>query len=189
MATASGRVIAPQAVPTMYRRFIKLYIRKFGRNFDLIVAAWKQTRYEFMYYRDAPAEDVPVLFERGEEIYKSIQAGLLPIMQDPTTGKMHVKIDEETMKASGEVIEPMSSEEYLRRHHKKFEDEELKSLQKMLVDCGRWQGPLEFNPLHGLKKKKKVRCTDPDEPPAAATPEAAVGSSSAAPSSSSSPAA
>ena len=170
MATPSTRVISPQAVPTMYRRFIKLYMRKFGRNFDVIVAAWKQTRYEFMYYRDAPAEDVPVLFERGEEIYRSLQAGLLPIMQDPTTGKMHVKIDEETLKASGDVIEPMSGEEYLRRHHKKFEPDELKSLQKMLVDCGRWQGKLEFDPMHGLKKKKKVRCTDPDEEPAPAAP-------------------
>jgi hypothetical protein len=154
--------VLPHAVPTLYRRLLKLYIRKFDTDTTTIVKAWRQTKHEFYHYRAATAEEVPVLLKRGNDIHHSISAGVIPMYENPKTGVRYAKYDKETLAASGNVIDPMSGEEYLRKNYKKFDADELKMMQQKLVDSGRWDGPLEFtdDDMPKIKTKKK-RCTNP----------------------------
>jgi maltooligosyltrehalose synthase len=165
-------VTAPQprnpAVATLYRRLIKMYIKKFDTNHEVIVRAWKQTKFEFYHYRQAPADDVPFLIARGNDIYANIAKGIIPIKEDPTTKKIFVAYDDETLRLNNNSAEPLSGEEFLRRSVRKYSSEELKDMQQMLVQAGRWQGKLEFDRVPNMKKRK-LRCTDPDPP---ATPAA-----------------
>mmetsp|Transcript_2 Transcript_2/g.9 ORF Transcript_2/g.9 Transcript_2/m.9 type:complete len:130 (-) Transcript_2:87-476(-) len=119
---------------------------------------------EFYHYRGAPAEDVPILIERGREIHKALQGGIIPVKRNPETGKTFCSIDAETLNASGGKVEPVTHEELVRRNHKEFNKDELRELQQHLINVGRWHGKLEFDRFHGMKTKKK-KCTDPDPPP------------------------
>lgn len=161
-AAGTSTAVSKFAVPHLYRRLVKLYIRKFDNDIETTVRAWKQTRREFMFYRDATPDEVPLLLERGTEIYNVVLRGIVPIREDPKTGKVFVSYDNETLNANSGYIEPISAEEALRRQYKSFEPEQLKELQQRLVAAGRWQGKLEFDRVPNMKKKK-VRCTDPDE--------------------------
>jgi hypothetical protein len=162
---ATPVVAAPKyAVPTLYRRLVKMYIGKFGTNYDLIVRAWKQTKFEFYFYGQAPSEDVPALIARGNDIHDALYKGLIPIKEDPKTGKYFVSYDKPTMDANGGRAEPLSGEEFLRRSVKIYKPEELKELQQLLVQANRWQGKLEFDRVPNMKRRK-LRCTDPDPPP------------------------
>ena len=164
-AAGSAPYVAPHAVPTLYRQLIKLYIRKFGNDHEVIVRAWRQTKTEFYHYRGAAPEDVPVLVERGREIYKSLAGGIVPVRVNAQTGKPYVHIDKETFEASDGKVEPVSHEEALRRSHKAFSKEELRELQGHLINVGRWHGKLEFDRVPNLKKKKvKYDLNDPSLP-------------------------
>ena len=161
---ASPPKLAPYAVPTLYRQLIKLYIRKFGNNYDVIVRSWKQTKLEFYHYRSAPAEDVPMLIERGKEIFSVVQKGVVPIKLNDK-GQPVYKYDKETLDANDGKVEPISAEEALRRSYKSFSKDELKELQQGLLAAGRWEGKLEFDRVPNMKHRRKVKCTDPDPPP------------------------
>ena len=91
---------------------------------ETIVRAWKQTKFEFYHFRDASADDIPHLLKRGEMIYESLRGGIIPVVRDPKTGLTYCKYNPEILQATGGVIEPITVEDFVRRHHDKMSPEE-----------------------------------------------------------------
>lgn len=168
------------SVPTLYRRIIKLIVRKFGSHPDVAVRSWKQAKYEFWYFRNAPKEDVPMLVHRGKMIHSAVMGGIVPVVHNPTTGLSYCKYDKETLAAAGGVIDPISAEEFLRRNADKIDKAELHDMRDKLKEAGRWNGADEFkkDDIPKLKTKRKVKCTDPDPVEEDSAPSAAAASSS-----------
>jgi hypothetical protein len=173
----------PPSASTLYRRLIKLYIRRFDTDTETIVRAWKQTKFEFYHFRDAHVDDIPHLLKRGEMIYESLRGGIIPVVRDPKTGLTYCKYNPEILQATGGVIEPITVEDFVRRHHDKMSPEEREEIKAKLVAAGRWAGPAEFSPNDIPKMKvrrRKVKCTDPDEDPSAPAQQDTTSSSGAA---------
>jgi CDGSH-type Zn-finger protein len=168
--SATTSMVPKYTVPTLYRRMLKLYIKKFDTDHDTIIRAARQTKFEFWYHRKATPEEKVALLLRGETIMQSIQSGVIPIYSDPKTGKVYCKYDKETIAAAGNHIDPVSAEEFIRRYHDRIPKDELDFVQKKLKECGRWAGSMEFKPEEALKikTKRRAKCTDPD--PEQATP-------------------
>lgn len=152
------------SVPTLYRRLIKLFIRKFPDHPDVCVRAWKQAKFEFYHFKDAPVEDVPTLVNRGRSIYQTVLGGIIPVVQDPKTKLAYCKYDYDTLIAAGGHIDPISAEEFMRRNKDKMSEAERNNLRDKLRESGRWRGPEEFSDkdVPKLKVKRKTKCTDPD---------------------------
>ena len=153
------------SVPTLYRRMLKLYMSKFPDHNDIVVRAWKQTKFEFYHFRSAPAEDVPMLVNRGRSNYQAVQGGVVPVVQDPKTKLAYCKYDKDTLLAAGGHIDPISAEEFMRRNKDKMSDGDREMMRDRLKDVGRWKGPDVFSDadVPKVKVKRKKKCTDPDE--------------------------
>ena len=153
------------STPTLYRRLLKLYIKKFDTDIETILRAAKQTKFEFFYHAKATPEEAIALRLRGESVLTAIQGGIVPIYSDPKTGKFYCKYDKETIQACGNTIDPVSGEEFLRRYHDKLPKEDLEFAQKKLKDAGRWTGSMEFKPEESMRiktKRMRKKCTDPE---------------------------
>ncbi|EKF32110.1 hypothetical protein MOQ_004048 [Trypanosoma cruzi marinkellei] len=154
--------------PTLlYRRLLKLYIRKFDTDHKTIVAAWKQTKFEFWYHRNDTPEEAELQNIRGQQIFEAIRAGLVPVYRDNKTNETFFKYDADTLKAAHNHIDPVDAEEFIRRYHDKIPPEDVVEMRTMLKRLGRWKGPDELREeeLHRVKQKvtRKTKCTDPDE--------------------------
>lgn len=173
----------------LYRKLIKLYLRKFDTDHQTIIRAWKQTKYEFYYHRQSTAEEQELLILKGQQIFEAIRGGVVPVYRDPTSGSTYYKYDKDTLAATHNQLDPISAEEFVRRYADKIPKNELEEIQKNLKQVGRWSGPDEFSDkdLHRIKHKKKrrrVKCTDPDpelEDQQAAAASAASAASAAPP--------
>nr|CCC96105.1 unnamed protein product [Trypanosoma congolense IL3000] len=152
----------------LYRRLLKLYIRKFDTDHRTIVEAWKQTKFEFWCHRHASPEEAALHNIRGQQIYEGIRAGLIPMYQKGNSGDVFFKYDSDTLKAAHNHIDPVDFEEFVRRYHDKIRPEDVEEVKATLKKLGRWKGPdhLSDSDLHRLKHrvKRKIKCTDPDTP-------------------------
>ncbi|RNF05046.1 hypothetical protein TraAM80_04766 [Trypanosoma rangeli] len=159
--------VKPISPTLLYRRLLKLYIRKFDTDKKTIIAAWKQTRFEFWYHRNDTPEVAQLHNIRGQQIYEAIRAGLIPVYRDSKTNKTFLKYDSDTLKASHNHIDPVDAEEFIRRYHDKIPAEDVAEMQATLKKLGRWKGPNELRDedLHHFKRKvtRKMKCTDPDD--------------------------
>ncbi|RNF20571.1 uncharacterized protein Tco025E_03746 [Trypanosoma conorhini] len=162
--SAELRPISPSL---LYRRLLKLYLRKFDTDYKTIVAAWKQTKFEFWYHRNDPPEVAALHNVRGQQIYEAIRAGLIPVYRDGKTNETFFKYDADTLQAAHNHIDPVDAEEFLRRYHDKIPPEEVAELMSTLKKLGRWKGPSELRgeDLHHVKRKvtRKTKCTDSDD--------------------------
>ncbi|KAH9578795.1 hypothetical protein LSM04_004767 [Trypanosoma melophagium] len=162
--TTEFQAISPSL---LYRRLLKLYLRKFDTDHKTIVAAWKQTKFEFWYHRNDSPEEAEMHNIRGQQIYEAIRAGLIPVYRDSKSNKTYFKYDADTLKAAHNHIDPVDAEEFIRRYHDKIPSEDVAEMKTMLKKLGRWKGPdtLRDEDLHRIKRKvvRKQKCTDPDE--------------------------
>lgn len=177
---ATAAVIGGRAAPSrLYRKLIKMYIRKFDTDHNSIIRAWKQTKHEFYFYRSAPPEQVPLLLERGLRIHDTILGGLVPLYEDPKSpagSKPTARYSKEMLQQTGGIVDPVSAEEFVRRNYQKMDPADLSAVREKLQSVGRWNGPVECRPedVPQLKvKRRKVKCTDPDDS-ATAQPSAAA---------------
>lgn len=151
----------------LYRRLLKLYLRKFDTDHSTIIRAWKQTKFEFYYHRNASVEDRELLIIKGQQVYEAIRGGIVPCYRDPKSGEMYFKYDKDTLAATHNQLDPISAEEFVRRYADKIPKSELEDIQRKLKEVGRWQGPDEFSDadlvrMKFKKKRRRVKCTDPD---------------------------
>lgn len=156
--------IAPISPSLLYRKLLKLYIRKFDTDTNTIVKAWKQTKYEFWCARNATGEEADLLNIKGQQILEAIRAGLIPMYTNPKTGQTYYRYDRDTLDAVHNHIDPVSPEEFIRRFHDKMDPRDVEEIKGTLKELGRWKGPDELRPedVYRVKTKRKVKCTDPD---------------------------
>ncbi|KEG15567.1 hypothetical protein DQ04_00031010 [Trypanosoma grayi] len=152
----------------LYRKLLKLYLRKFDTDHKTIVAAWKQTKFEFWYHRNDAPEEAAMQNIRGQQIYEAIRAGLIPVYRDSKTNETYFKYDADTLKAAHNHIDPVDVEEFIRRYHDKIPTDDVAEVKSTLKKLGRWKGPdvLREEDLHRVKqkvKRVKTKCTDPDD--------------------------
>eukprot|EP00744_Colponema_vietnamica_P017473 GILI01024556.1.p1 GENE.GILI01024556.1~~GILI01024556.1.p1 ORF type:complete len:264 (+),score=68.26 GILI01024556.1:58-849(+) len=145
----------------LYRKLLKLYIKKFDTDVETIVKGWKQTKYEFYTNsrRNQPHltdEDCAALNIRGQQVHMAIQAGVIPIVQN-AEGESYARYDADTIRAAHHQIDPVDAEEYLRRHHDRLSVEERDEIRDKLKAIGRWKGPDEFSDkdVSKLKVRRK----------------------------------
>jgi hypothetical protein len=182
MESVKLEVVSPSL---LYRKLIKLYLRKFDTDHKTIIRAWKQTKYEFYFHRQASEDERELLIIKGQQIYEAIRGGIVPIYRDPKSGQTFYKYDKDTLAATHNQLDPITAEEFVRRYADKIPKGELEEIRDNLKQVGRWTGPDQFDDkdLHRIKHKKKrrrVKCTDPDpeleeQKEAAAAAAAAVG--------------
>ncbi|EAN80567.1 hypothetical protein, conserved [Trypanosoma brucei brucei TREU927] len=150
----------------LYRQLLKLYIRKFDTDHKTIVAAWKQTKFEFWCHRNDSPEEAELQNIRGQQIYEGIRAGLIPVYSKGKSNEMFFKYDTDTLRASHNHIDPVSLEEFIRRYHDRIRPEDVEEVKATLKKLGRWNGPNELSDsdLHRVKHKvkRKTKCTDND---------------------------
>lgn len=158
--------IEPISPSLLYRKLLKLYIRKFDTDTETIVKAWKQTKYEFWLGRNADEETADAMNIKGQQVYEALRAGLIPVYSNPKTGQTYYKYDKDTLKAVHNHVDPVSPEEFIRRFHDKMDPRDVEEIREQLKQVGRWKGPDELSKkdLFRMKTKRKVKCTDPDEP-------------------------
>lgn len=156
--------LSPIPPARLYRKLLKLYIRKFDTDTTTIVKAWKQTKYEFWTNRNAPEDQADLLNIRGQQVYEALRAGLIPIYHDPKTDRTYYKYDADTLDAVHNHIDPVSPEEFIRRFHNKMDPKDVEEIKGKLKQIGRWQGPdeLKDEDVYRVKTKRKAKCTDPD---------------------------
>lgn len=156
--------MAPISPSLLYRRLLKLYVRKFDTDTSTIVKAWKQTKYEFWCARNATAEEADLLNIKGQQIYEAVRAGLIPVYTNPKTGQTYYKYDRDTLDAVHNHIDPVSPEEFIRRFHDRMDPRDVEEIKSTLKDLGRWKGPdeLRAEDVYRVKTKRKAKCTDPD---------------------------
>lgn len=165
MSGAAAEMVPKYSVPTLYRRMLKCYIKKFDTDIPMIIRYAKQTRQEFVAQRNLKGEDALVARIRGEEVIKMIQAIIVPVYENPETGTQYCKFDKESLAAAGNCLDPVSPEEFLRRYHDRLPADEVEFLKRRLKSAGRWEGPDEIKPEEALKikvKKMRRKCTDPE---------------------------
>lgn len=190
MESIKLEVISPSL---LYRRLLKLYLRKFDTDHQTIIRAWKQTKYEFYFHRETPVSERELCIIKGQQVYEAIRAGIVPIYRDAKSGQMFYKYDKDTLAANHNQLDPITAEEFVRRYADKIPKNELEEIRANLKGVGRWVGPDEFSEkdLHRIKHKRKrrrVKCTDPDpELEDAAAAAAAAETQSAAATSSTAP--
>lgn len=161
----SSPELAPMPPARLYRRLLKLYIRKFDTDTNSIVKAWKQTKYEFWLNRNATGEEADLLNIKGQQIHEAIRAGLIPIYSNPKNGQTYYRYDADTLDAVHHHIDPVSPEEFVRRFHTRMDPRDVKEIRATLKKLGRWTGPDELRDadVYRVKTKRKAKCTDPDE--------------------------
>lgn len=142
----------------LYRKLLKLYIKKFDSDVETIVKAWKQTKYEFYAHSrrnnpDLPQDDFDAFNIHGQQVHTAIQAGVIPIMQSADGKNTYARYDNETIRAAHHQIDPVDAEEYLRRHHDRLSVEERDEIRDRLKAAGRWKGPDEFSDKDVSKMK------------------------------------
>ena len=157
-AAAAATGLTPASV---YRRLLKMYIRKFAPHYKFIVHAVRQTKFEFYANKDVAAEEVPVLLQRAQEIGTGIEHGLIPVVKNGR-GELVGKVNREMFNAGGGVVEPLSLQDSLLRLRPQISDEEFARAKQMLQQMGRWEERGDV--VASIKKKTKARCSDPDEP-------------------------
>ncbi|CAD2215943.1 hypothetical protein AGDE_00602 [Angomonas deanei] len=157
--------LSPIPPSLLYRKLLKLYIRKFDTDHETIVKAWKQTKYEFWMNRNASEEEADLMNLKGQQVYEALRAGIIPVYSNPKTGQTYYRYDADTLNAVHRHVDPVSAEEFLRRFHNKMDPRDVEEIKTKLMQTGRWEGPAEFSDkdLFKLKTKRKVKCTDPDE--------------------------
>ncbi|KAG5471223.1 hypothetical protein CUR178_02534 [Leishmania enriettii] len=157
--------LQPIAASLLYRKLLKLYLRKFDTDTNTIIRAWKQTKYEFWVHRHASKEEADLLNIKGQQVLEAIRAGLVPVYHNSKTNQTYYKYDADTLKAVHNHVDPVSPEEFLRRFHDRMDSRDVKEIKATLKKLGRWTGPDEFREkdLFRVKTKRKVRCTDPDD--------------------------
>lgn len=157
--------LQPIAPSLLYRRLLKLYIRKFDTDTNTIIKAWKQTKYEFWVHRNAVGEEADLLNIKGQQVHEAIRAGLIPLYHNPKTDQTYYKYDADTLSAVHNHIDPVSAEEFIRRFHDRMDPKDVEEIKATLKKLGRWTGPDELRKedIYKLKTKRKVKCTDPDD--------------------------
>lgn len=163
-APVNNMELEPIAASLLYRKLLKLYIRKFDTDSNTIIKAWKQTKYEFWCARDATGEEADLLNIKGQQVHEAIRAGLIPQYTNPKTGQTYFKYDRDTLDAVHNHVDPVSAEEFIRRFHNKMDPRDVEEIKSTLKQLGRWNGPdeLRFEDVYRVKTKRKVKCTDPD---------------------------
>lgn len=164
-AAVSSLELSPIPPSLLYRKLLKLYIRKFDTDSNTIVKAWKQTKYEFWCNRNAVGEVADMLNIKGQQIHEAIRAGLIPVYENPKTGQTYYRYDADTLDAVHNHIDPVNPEEFIRRFHNKMDPRDVEEIKGTLKKLGRWSGPEELRSedLYQVKTKRRVKCTDPDE--------------------------
>lgn len=164
IASKELRCISPAL---LYRRLLKLYLRKFDTDQKTIIAAWKQTKFEFWYHRNDTPEEAELQNIRGQQIYEAIRAGLIPVYRDMKTNETFFKYDADTLRAAHNHIDPVDAEEFVRRYHDKMRPEDVAEVKSTLQKLGRWKGPdvLREEDLHRVKRKvqRKTKCSEPND--------------------------
>lgn len=157
--------LQPISASLLYRRLLKLYLRKFDTDTNTIIRAWKQTKYEFWMNRNANKEEAEQLSIKGQQVLEAIRAGLVPVYHNSKTSQTYYKYDADTLQAVHNHVDPVTAEEFLRRFHDKMDPQDVADIKATLKKLGRWTGPDELRKedLFRIKKKRKVKCTDPDE--------------------------
>ncbi|KPA85048.1 putative mitochondrial hypothetical protein [Leptomonas pyrrhocoris] len=157
--------LQPISPSLLYRKLLKLYLRKFDTDTNTIVRAWKQTKYEFWVHRSANPEEADLLNIKGQQILEAIRAGLVPVYHNSKTNQTYYKYDADTLSAVHNHVDPVSAEEFVRRFHDRMDPKDVEEIKATLKKLGRWTGPDELRKedLVKLKTKRKVKCTDSDE--------------------------
>ena len=144
-----------------YKHMIKMLIRKFKPNTNLIVKCVQQTKFEIYSNRNATPDQVPAFLKRGEEIMHGIEFGIIPVVKGRRPdGDEEVpmgQISREMLKAGGDTVEPVTFQDAIERLRPKISNAEFEESKAMLQKMGRWVD----RPLPRIKKRK-TRCTDPD---------------------------
>lgn len=143
-APIASHVLEPIPASLLYRRLLKLFMRKFDTDTNTIIKAWKQTKYEFWMHRHASQAEAEALNIKGQQIHEAIRAGLIPQYTNPKTGQTYYKYDADTLNAVHNHVDPVSAEEFLRRFHDKMDPQDVQEIRSKLKDIGRWQGPDEL---------------------------------------------
>lgn len=156
--------LEPISNSLLYRKLLKLYLRKFDTDTETIVKAWKQTKFEFYNNRNAAPEDAELLNIKGQQIHEAIRAGLIPIYHDSKTDKTYYRYDKDTLSAVHNHVDPVTPEEFIRRFHNRMDPRDVEEIKATLKKLGRWQGSDELSKkdVYRIKTKRKVKCTDPD---------------------------
>ncbi|KAK7196109.1 hypothetical protein NESM_000545800 [Novymonas esmeraldas] len=156
--------LQPISVSLLYRKLLKLYLRKFDTDTNTIIRAWKQTKYEFWVHRNAPKEEADQLNVKGQQVLEAIRAGLVPVYHNSKSNLTYYRYDADTLNAVHNHVDPVSPEEFLRRFHDRMDPKDVEEIKGTLKKLGRWTGPDELRKedLFRVKTKRKVKCTDPD---------------------------
>ena len=152
-AASTGATLTPGL---MYRRLVKMYLRKFRPNYKFIVHAVRQTKFEFYQNANAPKEDVPAMLERAAEIQKGIEFGMIPVVKNGR-GELVGKVNHDMFAAGGGVVEPLSLQDGLLRLQPQISDEEFQRSKEILKQLGRWE---DRAPAVQSIKTKVAKCTD-----------------------------
>ncbi|KAG5470804.1 hypothetical protein LSCM1_02054 [Leishmania martiniquensis] len=157
--------LKPIPASLLYRKLLKLYLRKFDTDTKTIIRAWKQTKYEFWVNRHVSNEEADLMNIKGQQILEAIRAGLVPVYHNSKTNQTYYKYDADTLKAVHNHVDPVSPEEFLRRFHDRMDPRDVEEIKAKLKKLGRWTGPDELRKedLFRVKTKRKAKCTDPDE--------------------------
>lgn len=172
---------APITTFRLYRKLLKFYIKRFNTDYETIVKAWKQTRYEFLSNKGVSKDDAEVLLLRGQQIHHALLCSIVPVYHNEKENRTYAKYDAEMLTVNARHVDPITHEEFIRRYHDKIPKEDLQEYIAKLKTMGRWQGSEELSDKDLVKvksKRRRVKCTDPEEEDA---PAAASASSSGAP--------
>ena len=163
---ASSSKLPAVSSSVLYRQLLKCFIRKFDTDTETIVKAWRQTKYEFYFFRDAEGDELELVTIRGQQVLEAIRGGVIPVLHDPATNQSYCRYDAETIAAAQGVLEPLDAEEFVRRYQDKIPVEARSEMMSKLMSVGRWKGPDEFIAQYKkVVRRRKQKCTDEDEVP------------------------
>eukprot|EP00760_Papus_ankaliazontas_P030772 PhM_4_TR5016/c0_g3_i1/m.53490 len=139
----------------LYRRLIKVYIKKFGRDHNTIIRAWRTTKAEFYRHRAlTDAEEIVKMKKAAMNIEKTVIGGIIPVMTSPDRKGAYYKITKETLSASEGHVDPCTGEEFIKKFQSYIKQQDREYMEAKLRAAGKWQDVAGASNRGGLAEEQ-----------------------------------